>query len=987
MNAFIIKRALIMVIVMLICCKFSSAQNQKPVAVRDTASTMAEVPVLVHPLRNDYDPEGDSIKVYIATGAKHGRVSGKTDTTVTYLSDYYTGLDSVYYRIKDNAGNTSDLAYIVINISANPETPIANNDSASTIACDSLLVNVTKNDWAPAGKLLSIDPTYLVAQHKYLLKKINDSILLYRSQPSFTGTDTITYRVRATGYPSYYSNNAKLIVHVRPSTLIPVAVNDTVSYLSFSNKLIIPLQNDLIPTQDSVQIVFTMFPTYFTTNSDQSISYYDSVWNSNDLITLYYYIMRKSDPAYFSNTASILIQYSHDSQFFYANPDTLATSAYNILTYDLLSNDYNPIPSSPVKIFAGTHGNLSDSVQFSDNLMKYYPNKFLGGNDTLFYIIKDNPASGKLSKAKVFINVKNNNAAYLDINNVSARFSASGLHFINRNTGDYEVPKGSGKKSLFSNSLWVGGLDGLDSLHFAGEKYRQGPNLSPAGTQPDYYCGPVMNDSEYGFPQDTAWSYVWKLNRTDIEYHRSHYADVGYQPIHDILTWPGNGNVALGQAAKLAPFSDRNSDGIYDPLDGDYPEIRGDQALFFIFNDDRNVHKESGGKKLKIEIQGLAYAFNIPNDTAFKNTVFLHYTIINRSAETYKETWFGVFTDIDLGYGYDDFIGCDVERNMYFGYNGTPIDGSGESWAYGAHPPVQSVTLLAGPKMDDDGIDNPKYDNQGTQLCDESVNGLFFGDSIVDNERYGMRKFVYFNNVLSGVPFFMTDPYVDTAFYNMMKGIWKDGTKMVYGGNGNIIAGGYGPACDFMFPGNSDSLNWGVGCAPPNGPVYWTEVTANNNPSDRRGLSSSGPFTFKPGDKQEIDIAFSWARDYVSSDPLSSLEKLQNVVDTINKAFAKNKLPNGTPIYGIHEQPSRIDLNFRIYPNPAKEFITIEFSQTQTEPASIKISSLYGEMVQEFIITGKKTLKINVSDFSNGIYIIQCQSKKSIGVKKFLVLK
>jgi len=36
--------------------------------------------------------------------------------------------------------------------------------------------------------------------------------------------------------------------------------------------------------------------------------------------------------------------------------------------------------------------------------------------------------------------------------------------------------------------------------------------------------------------------------------------------------------------------------------------------LFFIFNDARNPHTESGGLNLGIEVHGMAYAFNCPGD-------------------------------------------------------------------------------------------------------------------------------------------------------------------------------------------------------------------------------------------------------------------------------------------------------------------------------------------------------------------------------------
>jgi len=190
-----------------------------------------------------------------------------------------------------------------------------------------------------------------------------------------------------------------------------------------------------------------------------------------------------------------------------------------------------------------------------------------------------------------------------------------------------------------------------------------------------------------------------------------------------------------------------------------------------------------------------------------------------------------------------------------------------------------------------------------------------------------------------------------------------------------------------MFPGNSDSLNWGVGCVLPNGPVYWTMETAHENPHDCKGVCSSGPFTFKPGDRQDIDIAFAWARDYESSDPKASLVKLRNVADKINKAFAENKLPDGTPIYGLNEKKVNNELEFRIYPNPVKNLITVELQSNQPEEGLINIFSFQGELILESFMNGQKKVNIDVSNLSSGIYFIQCLSKGSIGTKKFILMR
>ena len=186
------------------------------------------------------------------------------------------------------------------------------------------------------------------------------------------------------------------------------------------------------------------------------------------------------------------------------------------------------------------------------------------------------------------------------------------------------------------------------------------------------------------------------MTKQEIEYHKTHWNSQGYVAPVNIVNWPGNGNTTYGQAAELAPYYDNNGDGKYNAADGDYPLIMGDEAIYAIYNDDRDVHKDSGGKKMKIEIHLMTYAFDLPDDSAFKNTIFFNYKIFNRSSRTYYNTYLGAWADLDIGYGQDDYIGCDVGRNSFIGFNGSVIDGTGQSDAYGAHPPAQSVTILGG---------------------------------------------------------------------------------------------------------------------------------------------------------------------------------------------------------------------------------------------------------------------------------------------------
>jgi hypothetical protein len=183
--------------------------------------------------------------------------------------------------------------------------------------------------------------------------------------------------------------------------------------------------------------------------------------------------------------------------------------------------------------------------------------------------------------------------------------------------------------------------------------------------------------------------------------------------------------------------------------------------------------------------------------------------------------------------------------------------------------------------------------------------------------------------------------------------------------------GGYGPEAVFQYPGESDTLNWGCGCQPPNGQVNWTELTARNLPDDRRSLGSTGPFQFHPGEMQEMDIAFVWARDYTSADTLASVAKLRTAIDTIRKAFITNKLPGGGSFLGITEQPLSASTACNIYPNPASSTVTIDFNTPLTEQTRLDIYNFAGKLAGSHTCQkGSKTSIIDVSEYGTGLYLL-----------------
>ncbi len=560
---------------------------------------------------------------------------------------------------------------------------------------------------------------------------------------------------------------------------------------------------------------------------------------------------------------------------------------------------------------------------------------------------------------------------WLDINNVRTRMNAGGDMWWDLPGGfgaQYFIPANGSATSLFAGALWIAGVDINNQLKCAAVRFRQGPDVTSGGN--DFWTGPLTLDGASIDEVTCAqWDRVWKITRAQVDEFLDQFDENGaYAPSEDytlpkiIQEWPAHPEVVGGNiqgcSHYMAPFYDADGDGEYNPMVGDYPYyditnelchtktptmdeeyesdkihgsikadqvLKGDQTLWWVFNDKGNTHTESMGAAIGLEIR--AQAFGFATNDEINNMSFCSYEIINRSTYELTGTYFCPWTDVDLGFAKDDYVGCDVQRGLGYGYNGTAIDGSGQPEAYGDQPPAVGIDFFQGPYMDADGLDNPKYtfsinnvfngidpvsgdsifihDTIGQeQICDVSINGVNFGNGIVDDERFGMRRFLYHNNDNSTTG----DPKYAPDYYLMLQGIWKDGNKMMYGGNAYPgVTGTVGPACDFMFPGDTDPCNWGTGGNLPaagyntNG-KYWTDSEAGNEPADRRFMQSAGPFTLKPGAVNYITFGVPWARA-TSGGPLASVELLR-VTDDKCQALFDN-------CFKVIDGPSAPDLTIR----------------------------------------------------------------------------
>jgi len=415
----------------------------------------------------------------------------------------------------------------------------------------------------------------------------------------------------------------------------------------------------------------------------------------------------------------------------------------------------------------------------------------------------------------------------LDINNVRARILNGGdMWWDLVGTARYEIPKvtetnAKRKNSLFAGSLWIGGFE-RSNLKLAAMTYRQNGS--------DFFPGALDTvDASINAEQCVKYDKIWKLNKTDVDNFR-----LGTEVSDNILTWPGNPiDVNKRQGRFLAPYVEVDNVPGYTPsptggATSDYPDIKGDQALWFVYNDQGNIHSETNSTPIGLECRTMAFAFK--SNDQISNMTFYKNTVINRGRGRLDSCYFGQWVDADLGYAFDDYVGCDTTLDLGICYNGEDND-PGET-GYGLNPPSIGVDFFQGPKADD----SDKVDNNHNGIVDEP------------GETIGMSKFVYYNNDFTN----FGNPTLPEHYYGYLVGKWKTGnriTKFSGTSNGTGQQAGF-PKADYMFPGDPTSNN----------KSEWTERNAGNPFGDRRFIQSAGPFTLLPGAVNNVTIGVVWAR-------------------------------------------------------------------------------------------------------------------------------
>lgn len=550
----------------------------------------------------------------------------------------------------------------------------------------------------------------------------------------------------------------------------------------------------------------------------------------------------------------------------------------------------------------------------------------------------------------------------LHVNDASVRIHSNGLIGLNTGTGQaaYFIPTPGNSSPLYASGLWLAGntfdLQPRISVHDHGPPY-------------DFTTGPLRTSNGSLDPSsqiqfDRLWSIssfeqetysLWRQCLSDPLCNVDEQFPGGYTIPTSFMSWPAHGDVDVGEALYLAPFWDEDQDGIYEPLYGDHPCLPGDQAIYCIFND--QLQNKTGGPAIGAEIHLTLFGYQFGID-ALDQTVFAHYRIHNRSTTTLYDLNFGIFADFDLGCPTDDIIGTDVARNLVYVTNATNNDATCSSLpGYGSNPPAFGIQILKGARINPDGVDNT------TTPIIPALNGLGFGDGIVDNEYHRLSRSMYFNG--SGIQF-MTEPTTENHYRNYARGLWQNGIAMSYGGSG--YNEGSSTPCAFAFPRTSDPSGAGTNGTPQSS---WSDGTSSSPAGDRKAIALTGPVTFAPGSVYELLVAYIYSPG-VQGALLPTINGLGDRADFIEQfalqtpgLLAPGNFCDG-PITSTSEKP--LEGRLIVFPNPSQERITVQ-TPTSSSGTIVVLDDKGVEVLRRY--STSRSQDLDITALAPGTYFLR----------------
>jgi len=502
------------------------------------------------------------------------------------------------------------------------------------------------------------------------------------------------------------------------------------------------------------------------------------------------------------------------------------------------------------------------------------------------------------------------------------------LSFRDPNTG-YDK---NGNMLIYDQGIWIlGKMQG--KLHAAVSQWNT--SFSP---------GPILDNAPavVSHPEDSLKYRNYKITNGDDE------TNIDYKQ------WPSNWGAPADLNGK--------------------PLVKGDQTIWGVYNgyDSSKVNLPWWGPNSKnndpfpVEVHQLAFAHKRgtvkDNVDVFANTIFLEWTIINKSPTSIDSTFIGLWNDIDLVNPYFNMMAIDTVNQLGYCYiKADSLLNSDYISLYERAAPSVGYVLLFGPVV------HGKPSDEAT----------FKGKMLHGFRNLSLSSFHAIESE-PGYPPFANASNSEQA-WNYANGLEAHGQQVVDPTTGKITK--------FQLSGN------------PINNQGWLYSSQEWSSGEAGFVTFTGPFNLAPLDTQWVMFALIPAEGNYAMESVKLLKE---------KAALLRSLPYDTLAYGttpyklnyidstniadtVYSKPP-IEFNLhQNYPNPFNSGTVIEFSLKETSSISLNVYNILGEKVRtlmrEYKTSGEYSIQFNAQDLSSGVYFYQLKTDNSIQNKKMILLK
>ena len=258
---------------------------------------------------------------------------------------------------------------------------------------------------------------------------------------------------------------------------------------------------------------------------------------------------------------------------------------------------------------------------------------------------------------------------------------------------------GGVKKDLSGSTTFVNGGSDVTTMRQGAilgmrsglaENYKD-PKVRIWRIRKDFFSADLRRDAAetYGIPEQG-------ISIIDMQRLRAEYKK-------DWKEWP---------AAAGAPYYDKNMNGIYDPsftlnefgvevpdTSSDSPGLQNaDQVIWYVCND-LGGKSPWGSVPVGMEMQITIWGFNSTGalaNTIFKKCTLIYKgTLVDTGSPKLENMYVGIWSNIDLGYAFDNLAGSDPTAGLVYSYNSKVLDQVYSK--FNIVPPSVGYQILQGP--------------------------------------------------------------------------------------------------------------------------------------------------------------------------------------------------------------------------------------------------------------------------------------------------